>query len=41
MFIVQDADIVFWYTGKGIKGGTAYGIKYARYLSKPDIEVNI
>lgn len=41
MFIVKDADIVFWYTGKGVTGGTSYGIKYAFYLCKELVEVKL
>lgn len=32
-------DLVFWYTGKGVVGGTAYGVKLARHLGIKDVEI--
>ena len=35
------SSIVFWFTGKGLKGGTSYGVKLARHLGIEDIEITI
>lgn len=33
------AEIVFWYTGKGITGGTAYGVNLAKYVGIKLVEL--
>lgn len=41
MFIINGCDLVIWYTGKGVTGGTAYGIKYAQFLGIKTFELKI
>lgn len=40
-FIVKDVDIVFWYTDKGVAGGTKYGVLFAEHLGIKTIEIKI
>jgi hypothetical protein len=37
----KPSNLVFWFTGKGLTGGTSYGVKLARHLGIEDIEVTI
>lgn len=36
---VPKVDVVVWYTGKGVKGGTAYGVNIARHHGIKTVEL--